>query len=61
MPLDIPFYRTGVHDLRRSFSQLPHDPGTAGMFGGVEVQHVTAAVADYEETVQYPERSWWVR
>ena len=55
MPLDIPFYRTGVHDLRGSLSQLLHDPGTGGMLSDVELEDVAAAVADHEETVQYPE------
>ena len=36
----------------KGLSQLLHDPGTAGMSGDVEVQDVTTAVADYEETVQ---------
>src|SRR5215469_12338048 len=30
-------------------------PQTGGMFGDVEVQNVATAVADHEETVQYPE------
>jgi hypothetical protein len=40
--------------FRKSLAQLLHDPRARGMFGGIEVEDPSPAMAYYEESLEHP-------